>query len=89
MIQASKLIICREIGKLSCTEGNFIMEKNTKVAVIILVAAILISLIGPMAIAFAVGYLTATVVNSPSFDKQIVMDKVNQWLQSMGWKKLE
>lgn len=65
------------------------MDKNTKIAVTILGAAILISVIGPLAIAFAVGYLAATVINSPSFDQSKVTGQVNKWLQSLGWKKLD
>lgn len=65
------------------------MDKNTKVAVTILGVAILISVIGPLAIAFAVGYLSATVINSPSFDQSKMMAHVNKWLQSLGWKKLD
>lgn len=65
------------------------MDKNTKVAVVILGAAIVISVIGPLAIAFALGYLSATIVNSPSFDQSKIVGQVNKWLQSLGWKKLE
>lgn len=65
------------------------MDKNTKIAVVILGAAIVISVIGPLAIAFAVGYLSATVVNSPSFDQSRIVGQVNKWMSSLGWKKLE
>jgi hypothetical protein len=65
------------------------MDKNTKIAVVILGAAIVISVIGPLAIAFAVGYLAATVVNSPSFDQSRIVAQVNKWMQSVGFKKLD
>ncbi len=64
------------------------IDQNTKTAAVILVAAILISAVGSLAIAFAVGYLAATVINSPSFDKSLVMSKLNEWLESLGWKKV-
>ncbi|PIE00986.1 MAG: hypothetical protein CSA79_01425 [Thiothrix nivea] len=64
------------------------MDKNTKIAVIILGAAIVISVIGPLAIAFAVGYLSATIINSPSFDQSKIIAQVSKWLQSLGLKKL-
>ena len=65
------------------------MDKNTKIAVVILGAAIVISVIGPLAIAFAVGYLSATIVNSPSFDQSRIMGQVSKWMSTLGWKKLE
>ncbi len=64
------------------------MDKNTKIAVAILAAAILISIVGPLAIAFAVGYLAATVVNSPNFDQAKLVEKVTEWLKSLNLKKL-
>lgn len=52
------------------------MDEKTKTAVLILVAAILISAIGSWAIAFACGYLVATLVHSPGFDRQLVQQKL-------------
>lgn len=64
------------------------MDNNTKTAIIILIAAILISIVGPLAIAFAVGYLSATLLNSPD-NRKVIVQKANQMMVSLGWKKSE
>lgn len=64
------------------------MDNNTKTAVVILIAAILISIVGPLAIAFALGYLSATLLNSPD-NRKLLINKANQLAVSLGWKKLE
>lgn len=64
------------------------MDNNTKTAIIILIAAILISIVGPLAIAFALGYLSATLLNSPD-NRKLLTDKANQLMTSLGWKKPE
>jgi hypothetical protein len=59
------------------------MDEKTKVAVVVLVAAILISAMGSLAIAFACGYVAATVVNSPQFDKAVIQQKFAQLVQAI------
>jgi hypothetical protein len=59
------------------------MDEKTKVAVVVLVAAILISAMGSLAIAFACGYVAATIVNSPQFDKAVIQQKFAQLVQAI------
>lgn len=65
------------------------MDDKTKTAVLILVAAILISAIGSWAIAFACGYLVATLVHSPGFDKQLIQQKLLTFWHSLKLNKTE
>lgn len=57
------------------------MDDKTKIAVVVLVAALLISALGSLAIAFACGYVVATVVNSPQFDHAALQNRLNRMLQ--------
>ena len=59
-----------------------LMDDKTRVAVLVLIAAIVISSIGSIAIAFACGYVMATVVNSPSFVKLAVQQRFTRFLQA-------
>lgn len=58
------------------------MDDKTKIAVLVLGVAILISVLGSVAIAFACGYVVATLVNSPQFEKLEIPQKITRFLQS-------
>ncbi len=59
------------------------MDEKTKIAVLVLGAAILISMLGSVAIAFACGYVAATLVNSPQFAKLEIPQKITRFLHSL------
>ena len=58
------------------------MDDKTKIAVLVLGVALLISTLGSVAIAFACGYVAATVINSPQFEKLEIPQKITRLIKS-------
>ncbi|HRJ51495.1 MAG TPA: hypothetical protein PLE99_01915 [Candidatus Thiothrix moscowensis] len=65
------------------------MDEHLKIAVILLIAAILIAAIGSWAIAFTCGYLVATLVQSPGIDRQRIRQKLVTFWHSLTSSKTE